>query len=633
MSELIISNIYKSFGANEVLKGLTIEINKGNVYGIVGNNGCGKTTLFKILTEIIKQDSGDIFMRSGVKTGYLEQMPQTKEGIKVIDVLNDAFKDIHRIDAQMTEVANKISENPENEGLLKKYSSLQSQFEVLDGHSINEKLKKVTQGLKINEEMRKSVFQTLSGGEKTRILLATLLLKDTDILLLDEPTNHLDIDSIEWLERFINNYAGTILIISHDRYFLDKVSDYIVEIENGKGTLYKGNYSAFSLEKEKNREKQEELYERQQKEIKRIADRARQLHDWANNEKGHRKAFAMERRIEHMDKIERPSAEKKIKIGVNSKQFAGKEILRAEDITFRYDKRIFENASLSIYKDENTAIIGSNGCGKTTFLKLVLKELELEAGNIRIGKSAQIAYLPQNVVFERPERTIMELAQNELGLKAGEVRNLLAKYKFTGDDVFKEVTVLSGGEKSRLRLCILLQKNINILILDEPTNHLDIMSREVLEDMLGEFEGALMFVSHDRYFIRMFANRIVEIKDGKFIKYNGGYDLYKEEKELEEIEEEKREQLLKANEIKERQQADDEEKREKQKRQREKDPWRIKKLEEIENSITLKEEEIANIDEKLFSNITYEEICKLTEEKEKITLEIEELFVLWGKYS
>lgn len=631
MSEILISNIYKSFGANDILKGLTLEINKGYVYGIVGKNGCGKTTLFKIITGVLREDSGNIFTRAGIKVGYLEQMPERYNHMKTDDILNQAFDEIHFIEGEMRNIEAKLSEDAENEDLLRRYAYLQEKYDIAGGNSVSEKLKKVISGLKIDENMRNSVFKTLSGGEKTRVLLAKLLLSDTDVLLLDEPTNHLDINSAEWLEKFINSYNGTVLAISHDRYFLDSISDYTAEISGGKCTLYKGNYSAYILEKEKAFQRQKQLYDRQQKEIKRIEDRARQLHDWANNEKTHRRAFAMEKRIEHMGKIEKPESERNIRIKANASKFKGKELLIVNDLGFSYGegKEIFENAQLEVYKNENIAVLGPNGCGKTTFLKLILGNLQPDKGSIRLGNSVKYAYLPQNVEFENNNISILETAQRELDITMGEARNILAAYNFTGEDVFKEINGLSGGEKSRLKLCLLLQKNINLLILDEPTNHLDISSREVLEDMLSEYEGSLLFVSHDRYFIRKFANIIADISDKKLNRFDGGYDGFREEKEKI-AEKEKKAAIPQVDSIqKEPKKSDDERKKEK----RANDPWRLKKIQEIEEKISLKEEEAQDIEKSMFGEgISYEKIVELTEQKEAVEKEIEELMALWEKY-
>ncbi len=631
MSEILISNIYKSFGANDILKGLTLEINKGYVYGIVGKNGCGKTTLFKIITGVLREDSGNIFTRAGIKVGYLEQMPERYNHMKTDDILNQAFDEIHFIEGEMRNIEAKLSEDAENEDLLRRYAYLQEKYDIAGGNNVSEKLKKVISGLKIDENMRNSVFKTLSGGEKTRVLLAKLLLSDTDVLLLDEPTNHLDINSAEWLEKFINSYNGTVLAISHDRYFLDSISDYTAEISGGKCTLYKGNYSAYILEKEKAFQRQKQLYDRQQKEIKRIEDRARQLHDWANNEKTHRRAFAMEKRIEHMGKIEKPESERNIRIKANASKFKGKELLIVNDLGFSYGegKEIFENAQLEVYKNENIAVLGPNGCGKTTFLKLILGNLQPDKGSIKLGNSVKYAYLPQNVEFENNNISILETAQRELDITMGEARNILAAYNFTGEDVFKEINGLSGGEKSRLKLCLLLQKNINLLILDEPTNHLDISSREVLEDMLSEYEGSLLFVSHDRYFIRKFANIIADISDKKLNRFDGGYDGFREEKEKI-AEKEKKAAIPQVDSIqKEPKKSDDERKKEK----RANDPWRLKKIQEIEEKISLKEEEAQDIEKSMFGEgISYEKIVELTEQKEAVEKEIEELMALWEKY-
>ncbi len=642
MSEIVISNIYKSFGANEVLKGVTFEVNKGNVYGIVGKNGCGKSTLFQIMAGLLKEDTGDVFMRAGTKLGYLEQLPRMDASITVKEVLQQAFSHLKELEDHIAMVEAQLAETTgaeSQEELLNRYASLQLRYETAGGHSTTERMKKVTQGLKINDDMQESFFQTLSGGEKTRVLLGKLLLSETDILLLDEPTNHLDIASIEWLERFIRSYQGTVLIISHDRYFLDSVADSMVEIKNGKATTYKGNYSAYQLARNQNLEKQKELYERQQKEIKRLADRARQLHDWANNEKTHRKAFAIEKRIEHMEKIDRPDAEKNLKISVKSQQFRGKELLMVRNLSFGYtaEKKIFQGANLGIYQDSNIAVLGPNGCGKTTFLRLILQELTPEEGQIYFGPSVSYAYLPQNVVFDYPNRTILEQTQRELDMTMGEARNLLARYQFTGEDVLKEISVLSGGEKSRLRLCLLLQKKINLFILDEPTNHLDIASREALEEMLEEFEGVLLFVSHDRYFIRKFAQQIVDMEQGKLLLYQEDYDTYRERKVLaaeqaKAVEKEAKETAVQAqNTLSKEELAQQEEARRKEKRA--KDPWRIQKVAEIEGQIADKEAEISQVEQDMFRDgLSYEQIMELTAKKEVLQQELEDLMALWERY-
>ena len=640
MSDIAVSDLYKSFGAKDVLKGITFEVNKGYVYSVIGNNGCGKTTLFKILTGAEHEDKGNIFIKSGLNIGYLEQIPETKEKQTVEEVLNEAFKNIFQIEEQIRAVEMAMQENSSGE-ILKKFSNLQLKHELMGGNTVTERLKRITQGLSIDDGMCQSLFHTCSGGEKTRVLLAKLLLSDTDVLLLDEPTNHLDIDSIEWLERFINGYGGAVMIISHDRYFLDKVSDYTIDVNGGRAETYRGNYSFYVSERDKNILRQEALYERQQKEIKRLTARVRQLHDWANNEKTHRRAFAMEKRIEHMEKIERVTQDRKIVIRASSKKFMGKELLKVSRVDFSYkavqgerDKEIFRNAELNIYRAENVGILGPNGCGKTTFVKLLLGQLSPQNGSIQLAPSVKYAYLPQNVIFERPDRSLLEYIQTELGLKTGEGRNLLAKYNFTGEDVFKEISILSGGEKSRLRLCCLLQQELNLLILDEPTNHLDIASREILENMLEEFEGVILFISHDRYFIRRFADRIVEIENKGFNSYGGGYDLYLEEKES------KRKEVVRSPtaETDESNAANDSEAERKdaeQKKaaQRAKDPWRIKKAAEIEESIAALEAELSNINTEMYKTGTsYERIVELTEQKAEITLQIDSLMILWEKY-
>lgn len=638
MPEIVVSSIYKSYGLKKVLKNLTVDFEEGSITGIVGSNGCGKTTLFKIIAGIEYPDSGAVHIRSGARLGYLEQIPQGYEGIDVLTVLKSAFSSLYQLESEMRKLEKLISIDNHNEELLRRYSRVQFEFEHGGGYKIDEKLKRVTLGLNIDEIMQKSMFHELSGGEKTRVLLGRLLLEEPDILLLDEPTNHLDIASIEWLESFLDSYKGTVLIISHDRYFLDRVVDRIVEISRGKSSEYKGNYSNYILTKQKEIEMQQKLYERQEKTIKRLEEAARRMHDWANrsdNPRLHRQAFNIEKRIEKMDKVEKPFTERKLKIRLYNRAFRGKEVITGEKMNFSYDgsKPILKESDFFMTKDERVAIIGANGCGKTTFLKLIMGELSLDSGRLKIGDSASCGYLEQNVVFDMPDRSVLDLVRWELDLPEREARNLLARYNFIGDDVFKQISVLSGGEKSRLRLCLLMASEINLLILDEPTNHLDIASREALENALMDFDGAIIFVSHDRYFINKFASRICELENGKFKDYYGDYEEYRLKK-AELMEEYEKKNAEHNGHSKKSPQEDDEYLAQKRARSRARDPWRIKKVESIEEEIEKYENKIKFIEEEMFKcGSDYDKIFELQNKKQELMAKIDGLLEEWEKYS
>ncbi len=383
--------------------------------------------------------------------------------------------------------------------------------------------------------MQNQEFMLLSGGEKTKINLGRILLQNTNVLLLDEPTNHLDIDSTEWIEEFLKQYKGTVLVISHDRYFLDNVVTRIVDIVEGEAELYQGNYSFYAVEKEERYLQKLAQFEQEQKKIKQLEEAARKMHEWANNADNpamHRKAFAVEKRIERMEKTDKPLKERAISASFGQESFSGKEIAVFKDISKSYNNnKVLDNISMTLFKGDRIALLGKNGCGKTTLLKIITGEEEADTGTAKLGESIKYALLQQNIVFEKPERTVLDTISYDLELADKEARNMLAAYKFKGNDVFKKIEALSGGEKTRLRLCILMQKDVNMLILDEPTNHLDIASREWIEECVEDFSGTILFVSHDRYFINRFAEKVWELENGKITEFGGTYEEYKEYKE------------------------------------------------------------------------------------------------------
>ena len=537
MIEVSLSGVEKYYGVNRVLKDITFQVLQGDRAGIVGRNGTGKTTLFRIISGVEKCDRGVLSIRKGSQIGWLEQISNYPLEFKVIDVLNMAFHKELSIQSAIRELEEKMcfAKDQELDAIMKKYGELQDSFESQGGYNIEEKLSKVCDGLRIDEKFLNMSFKDLSGGEKTAVLLGKILLEEPDILLLDEPTNHLDMDSIEWLESFLLEYKGTVIIISHDRYFLDKVTNKVIEIEGGKANTYLGNYSAYVAEKEKIYLEELKRYENQQKKIKSMEESIKRLKDWANrgdNEKIFKRAFNMEKRLEKMDKVDRPILDNdKMKLDLSIQERSGQDVILVEGLHKKIgEKVLFNDLSFSLKCGEKVALVGKNGSGKSTFIKTVLGENSLDKGKIKIGANVKISYLQQEIYFNNEENTVLETFREEYLCTEGEARNILAKFLFYGEDVFKRVKNLSGGERSRLRLCQLMYKDMNTLILDEPTNHLDIMGREMLEETLLQFDGTMIFISHDRYFINRLANKVVEFSNKKLVSYLGNYDYYREKK-------------------------------------------------------------------------------------------------------
>lgn len=543
MAEITLKDIHKYYGANHVLKGIDLEIFEGNSVGLIGKNGAGKTTLFKVLTGEEPFEKGELFLSRGKRVGILDQIPEYPEDYTVIQVLDTAFEALHAIKRNIDAMACELASN-DDPILVKKYGTLVSEYEARGGYTTDTALKRVCMGLGLDEAMQQRPFCKLSGGEKTRVNLARIILTDTHILLLDEPTNHLDIQAVEWLEEYLDGYDGTVVIISHDRYFLDRVAERIIEIEDGKAFSYEGNYSFYVMLKEQRRLEQLARFEQEQKKIKQLEDAIKRMHDWAqraDSKKMHRRAFSMEKRLGWMvrDSVDKPRSDRKMASRFKQEQFSSTEALVLKGIEMVFgDKKLLNGIGLLVKKEDRMALLGKNGAGKTTLLKIIIGELTADSGIVKIGPSVKMAYLPQHVHFDEPNLSVMDTIRYELIVDEGRARNLLAGYMFTGEDVFKTVGVLSGGERSRLKLCLLMQKGVNFLILDEPTNHLDIASREWIEEALDGFDGTILFVSHDRYFIRKFATSISEIEDGKLVCFDGNYETFRDYKRV--VEEEKR---------------------------------------------------------------------------------------------
>jgi ATP-binding cassette, subfamily F, member 3 len=534
MISFSVNELNKYYGANHVLKGLSFEIFEGEKVGLLGKNGAGKSTLFKILAGIEGYESGSVAIPSGVKVGVLDQIPEYPDDYTVMDVLMTAFEMHLSLKQEMTKLEHEMVLHYD-EKIMKRYGEIQSSFEALGGYTIESEVAKICNGLQISQDMQNREFKLLSGGEKTKINLGRILLKNTNVLLLDEPTNHLDISSTEWIEEFLKQYKGTVIIISHDRYFLDNVVTRIAEIVDGKIELYQGNYSYYVVEKEERYIQQLNQYQQEQKKIQQLEEAAKIMHEWAKNADSaamHRRAFSIEKRIERMDNTDKPLKEKAITATFNQESFSGKEIAVFKDISKSYNgNKILDHINITLYKGDRIALLGRNGCGKTTLLRIVTGEEKPDTGVAKLGDSIKYALLQQNIVFEKPEKTVLDTVRYDFEISDSAARNMLAAYKFRGNDVFKKVVSLSGGERTRLRLCLLMQKGVNMLILDEPTNHLDIASREWIEECVENFEGTILFVSHDRYFISRFADKIWELEESKISIFNGTYEEYRESKE------------------------------------------------------------------------------------------------------
>jgi ATP-binding cassette, subfamily F, member 3 len=626
MFELKVHGIKKYMEATLVVNSFTLEAFEGDRVGIVGANGSGKSTILKLIAGIEPMhyypgypqtsspgyDEGLIHRPRGATMAYLEQMPTYPEGLKVTDVLNLAFEEIDGIEKQMRELEGQmqILEDEALDKALNKYSDLVNLFEAKGGYEREEKLSKVCTGLKFTESFLQQDFDILSGGEKTTVGLGKILIHQPDILLLDEPTNHLDMESIEWLEGFLKSYKGIVLIVSHDRYFLDNVVNKIVEIEDMESISYKGNYSAFISQKEENMRVQYEHFREQQKKVNNMEKQVTSLRDWAmraDNNKFFRRAASIQKKLDKMDRIDKPIFERRnMRLNFNDATRSGKETIKAIGLEKRYeDKVIFDGADLMIHYGERVGIVGPNGSGKTTFLKMLVGEEQPDAGVVELGANVMAAYLPQKIEFENEELTVLECFREGISIVEGKAREYLAKFMFYKKSVFKKVKFLSGGERIRLKLAMLMFQDINLLILDEPTNHLDIDSIETLEAALEDFKGTIFFISHDRYFINKIGERVIAIEDFGLKSYQGNYDDYKREKAIIEpapVLNEKIEKVL----------------------QKQADPA-AKLLRKIESL----EKEIVELDLILGIKHDYEELNELYSRKEFLNNELESVMEIW----
>ncbi|MGG4505051.1 ribosomal protection-like ABC-F family protein [Heyndrickxia sporothermodurans] len=528
-----VNKISKSYGGNVIFEDLSFEIKEKDRVGLVGRNGCGKTTLMKLLSAIETADEGQIHWKKGYEIGYLSQIPDSQHDQTVKEVLKTSFQSLVEIEMKMKSLEEKMAQESRDADI-QKYGDLQDQFIREGGYEMETNLERVANGLQITSLLPQK-FSDLSGGEKTKVGLGKILLKNPDLLLLDEPTNHLDLQAIEWLGDYLKDYPGTVVVISHDRYFLDEIVNRIIDLEDGEVHLYKTNFSGFVKEKEERLLQEFQAFQEQQKKIKKMMEAIKRLREWANranppNEGLHKRARNMERALERMEKINRPILErKKINVDFEAVHRSGKDVVKLVEVSKSFsDKHLFQHVNMHIQYLDRVAIIGENGTGKSTLLKIMLGQITPDTGEATLGSNLKIGYLSQQAFSQTTDTSVIDTFRNEISVTEGEARHILAKFLFYGHSVFRKVNQLSGGERMRLRLAQLMYQDINFLILDEPTNHLDIDSREVLEEALDEFNGTILAVTHDRYFLNRLFKKIYWIEDGAVHLFNGDYSWAKE---------------------------------------------------------------------------------------------------------
>ena len=537
MTDISIANAKKKYGFKNVLDDFALEVTSGEKIGLIGPNGCGKTTLFKLITKEENLDAGSISIRKGANVRLLSQMPPVvSDSCTVKDILTRDFKDIFEIEALMKNLEEQMAtaEPDKLEQILDRYGKLQTRFMDLDGYAVDSKISELCNKFRISEDMLNRKFNTLSGGEKTIVNLASIMLSNPDVLLLDEPTNNLDIDTLEWLESYLKNYTGTIILCSHDRYFLDKVVSKIVLIERGKSEIFFGNYSYYLKENERRILAEFEQYKDQQKMIEAMKRKIKQLQEFGKlaypgGESFFKRAASIQKRLDKMELLEKPETAKEIPLNFQMNDRSGKQVLMVRDFDLSVaDKDLLNQVSFNVVFKDRTCLMGKNGSGKSTLIKYIMNlyENEQDDNNIRIGSNVSIDYIPQTITFEDDNATILDTARKSYYGSETHLRASLAKFMFNGENVFKRVGTLSGGEKVRLKLFELMQKNVNLLIMDEPTNHIDITTQEVLEEALKDYPGTILFISHDRYFINEIAKKILYIENKGIKEYIGNYDDY-----------------------------------------------------------------------------------------------------------
>ena len=621
------NNIGFAYGTETIIKDISFSVQENDKVGLVGVNGAGKSTFFKIITGELNQENGEVFVSKDLALGYLKQNAALNTDNTLWDELLEVFRELIDMEKAINRIEIEISNITDKEklaALMKEYSRLSERFSYLGGYEYNSRVRGVLRGLGFDDSEFGKKVNILSGGQKTRLALAKVLLEEPDILMLDEPTNHLDISAVEWLEDYLKSYKKCLLIISHDRYFLDSVTNRTIEIENCTSTIYNCNYSAYVKQKATNREIQEKHYQLQQKEIARQEAYIEQQRRW-NRERNIIAAESRMKALDRMEKIDKPTAQpQKIRIKFNQTIASGNEVLEVDSVSKKFDEReLFKNVGFKIRKAERVFLLGPNGCGKSTLLKILAGRLEASAGKYSYGAKVRLGYYDQEMSDLNQDNTILdEVWSVNQRLVQTEVRSALAAFLFTDEDVFKKISVLSGGEKSRVAMLKLIFSDANFIILDEPTNHLDINSREILEAALNEYEGTLLMVSHDRYFIDKLATRIIDIGTSPVIDCTGNYTFYSTHYRKN-VADKTTTEAVSISEAKQTHIATKEERS------------RIRKLEkqlsDTERDIAKLEQRLKDIDNEMVEFATdHVKLIELSEEKQTKESELEELYAVWA---
>ena len=623
MPILSLTNIKKSYIDEETIKDANLIVEDKDKIGLIGINGSGKSTLFNIITENLSYDDGEIFRKKDLKIGYLEQQLSLHQEGSIYDNCLSIFEDLIELEKNLRQQEHIIAENPDNlDEELMKYQRLQDEFHKRDGYSYNSKIRGTLIGLGFSEEDFTKDISTLSGGQKSRVALAMLLLEDADLLLLDEPTNHLDIDAISWLEKYLKDIDKAIIVISHDRYFLNNIVSKIVLLENGATKTYKGNYDNYMRQRKKDFEVLKRQYEDQQKEIKRQEEIIKRYMN-LGRDRFIKQGKSRKKMLDKMQKIDMPSSNKKTKLSFTPKKTSGRDVLEIKDLSKSFgDHLVFHDLNAFVYKNDKIGLIGPNGVGKSTLFKIIAKEIPASSGDVKIGSNVDIAFFYQELDNLSLDKTVMDEIWDEFPkLEHFQIRKYLAEFLFVGDDIFKSVEELSGGERGRLSLLKIMLKGANFLVLDEPTNHLDIDSKEILEDALLKYEGTVLSISHDRYFLNKTVDKIFEMKEDGINTFLGNYDYYLE-KTSESVPQE--ENFKTRTEI-------EKEKRE-EREERKKNKVLRKKKEKVEKEISEIEEKLSTIDSKLADSNTYSDYQlanDLSIERESLANTLDELYETW----
>lgn len=645
MIVLSASDLTKTYGTDVIIKGADFHINGGDRVGLVGRNGAGKTTLLNMLTGELRPDGGRIYMPAGLRMGYLRQRDNFGGDMTVMEAVESIFEPLRRLEEQIASAADMVAQTPEDRALLLRLDSLQQEYEMRGGYTYKSEMTGILSSMAFGPEYYDKKIGTLSGGERTRLALAALLLEKPDLLILDEPTNHLDIGMLKWLEQYLSSYRGSMIIVSHDRYFLNRTVNRIFEIEHHRLRTYDGNYDEYLEKKRQQSEAEMRAYENQQREISRQEAMIRAMKE-RGTEHLAKRARSREKRLDMIERIEKPkSAEDSMKIRFEQDFQSGSDVIMAEDLSKSFGegknrRKLFDHVSLDIKRGEKICIVGQNGIGKTTLLKIIMNEIRPDSGRIRAGHNVTFGYYDQGQMLLDPSNTVLEEMKNTYRLYTDtKMRSILGRFLFKGDDVFLKVRDLSGGEKARLSLLKMMLGGANTLILDEPTNHMDIESKEVFEEALAEFPGTAVIVSHDRYFLQKIPDRILELTPDGMVEYLGKYDYYMEKKDriesgkkyLESMASSEKQEGGAGENDREKALSPEEQRRLKKEREAE-ERRRTRRREALEEELAGIEEEIAGLSERISrpeNAADYKLLSELSEQLTEAKARSEELMEEW----